>query len=401
MRSSLILFACLYPCSRGIWAMPNNCSNARVDTGEIDIDCGGTSCPPCKSGDSCFADTDCDNSTTCKLHMDNSTGICVGAAAARDSSLEIAIVAVLGSITSKEIQLKAQMYALQAILLIVLASAILFVRGSSLIHVWLLFILVILLSIPLWILELVLRIELLPGLPLSALMFLTPAVVACSLTWRIHGRAATSALVQRGLLDWRNVTRHVWHVVSVGLMPLLLLGSYGIAVAADLALPEEKLVVWEELPLLLLLFYFAALCEEIAWFGFAFEPLREQFGFFSASLMIGAFWALWHFVPYVQVQSADNLPWVLGQSLFSTLFRVLLAWLYEMTNHSVFDAALCHASYNTAWQLFPNRGSGYDPWVMTVLVAVVLLIVVTVSHTRRGQVAFASVSAKRERLNEF
>ena len=267
--------------------------------------------------------------------------------------------------------------------IVVLASVVLSRRESSLQHVWLLFILVILFSVPLWILETALKVELLPGLPLSALMVIVPAGVACSLTGYKHGKAAALVLVERGLLDWQNVKNHAWHWISIGLMPLLLLASYGISVASGLPLPGKVQIFWEDLPLLLLLFFGAAICEEIAWFGVAYEPMRNRFGFFSGSLIIGAYLAIWHFVPYIQAQGIDNISWIIGQCLFIIVFRVLRAWIYEMTNGSVFDVSLCHASSNTAWQLFPNRGSGYNPWVTTGLLTGALLIAVSLSPKLR------------------
>ena len=199
-----------------------------------------------------------------------------------------------------------------------------------------------------------------------------------------------------GVSGWQNVDRLSWHLASVGLMPLVLLGSYGFALAAELPLPKRELGFWEDLPWLFLIFFVAALCEEIAWFGFAFRPIQKQFGFLSASLLIGCFWAVWHFVPYVQAQGADNLTWVVGQSFFCLVFRILLAWLYEMTNRSVFDVALCHGSYNVAWQLFPNRGSGYNPWVAAGLAVVVLLTAVTVSPIPNSDQGEDTVGSEKE-----
>jgi len=48
-------------------------------------------------------------------------------------------------------------------------------------------------------------------------------------------------------------------------------------------------------------------------------------------------------------------------------FRVVIAWIYSVSGHSLFAAVVCHTSFNTAWQLFPNQGSGYNPWIAAAL----------------------------------
>lgn len=55
--------------------------------------------------------------------------------------------------------------------------------------------------------------------------------------------------------------------------------------------------------------------------------------------------------------------------------RVIIVWLYNNTGKSVAAAALYHGMSNLCWQLFPNRGSHYDPRVTTPLIVAVAAIV--------------------------
>jgi uncharacterized protein len=58
--------------------------------------------------------------------------------------------------------------------------------------------------------------------------------------------------------------------------------------------------------------------------------------------------------------------------------RVVIAWFYNNTGRSVFAASLYHGTLNLCWQLFPNRGSHYDPRVTTLLILPVAAIVTLV-----------------------
>ena len=90
-----------------------------------------------------------------------------------------------------------------------------------------------------------------------------------------------------------------------------------------------------------------------------FAPLQGRYGAFGAGLVIGVVAAVWHVIPFAQVH--PSVAWILGQCLFTVAFRVVIAWIYSVSGRSLFAAVVCHAAYNTAWQLFPNQGSGLQP----------------------------------------
>ena len=139
-------------------------------------------------------------------------------------------------------------------------------------------------------------------------------------------------------------------------------------------------VAWVQAPLLFAFLFVAAACEELAWSATLVQPIRKAHGALVAALVIGGFWALLHVVPYIQ--AGNNASWVVGQCVFTVAFRVVLVWLYGVTGDSLFAAAICHAAYNTAWQLFPNQGSGYNPWITAGLTALVALFAVAVFGPR-------------------
>ncbi|HTO70834.1 MAG TPA: CPBP family intramembrane glutamic endopeptidase [Myxococcota bacterium] len=235
-----------------------------------------------------------------------------------------------------------------------------------------------LLSAPLYVLGSASTARLLPGLPLSALMFLLTATVALWAAWRAGGRIGASALLCR-VFDARRANPLTWQLVAIFVMPAVLLVEYLLMLWIRQPLPTPD-VGWQRVPLLFGLFFVAAACEELFWSATLLEPLEERLGALSAGLLIGTVWALWHVIPFAQAN--PSISWVLGQCLFTVGFRVLLVWVYDAAGRSLMAATLCHAAYNTAWQSFPNQGSGYDPWIAAVLTWLVVAVIVTSLGTR-------------------
>ena len=228
------------------------------------------------------------------------------------------------------------------------------------------------LSLPLWILGYLTDARLMPGLPVSALMFVCPAIVAGAFAYRIGGMHGVRELLAR-VFDARRIKSVAWYAPMVLLMPGVLGATYAAMRIAGLPLPEPR-VAWLQTPILFLVFFVAAAGEELAWSATVLDPLQDRLGALRAAVIIGVVGALWHAIPFSQVH--PSVTWILGQTVFMVAFRVVLVWLYNGAGRSVFAVIVFHAMYNVAWQLFPNQGSGYNPWIaaaITVLVAVVLV----------------------------
>jgi len=234
------------------------------------------------------------------------------------------------------------------------------------------------LSTPFYLLGQMSDARLMPGLPVSSLMFLCPAGVACWAAWRAGGFLKVRNLLGR-VLDAPRTKPWTWHLVSATVFPAVLLAEYGMLHAFQQPLPLPA-VAWIQAPVLFALFFATAACEEVAWSATLLEPLQRRFGVFRAGLLLGAFIAAWHVLPFWQAHPTAS--WVLGQSAFTVAFRIVVAWIYNVSGRSLFAAVVCHAGYNTAWQLFPDRGSGYDPWTTAGLTWLVVALIVALFGTR-------------------
>lgn len=236
---------------------------------------------------------------------------------------------------------------------------------------WTFFLAVFAVSLPFWIYGELSTARLMPGLPVSALMFFCTAFIACIASASNGGTDAVRRLLTRSF-DFRRIGSLVWFVPSVLLMPCVLLVPYAIMRIAQLPLPVPT-VPWSLTPVLFLLFFVAAVSEELAWSATVLDPLQTRLGALPAALIIGVIWAAWHAVPFAQVH--PSALWVMGQCLFTVAFRVVLVWLYNNTGRSVFAVGVCHASYNVAWQLFPNRGSNFNPWIVASITGMAALVI--------------------------
>src|SRR5262245_7819324 len=222
------------------------------------------------------------------------------------------------------------------------------------------FLLVFLLGIPFWLMGAGAAWQPLPGLPVAAFMFVCPFVAALPVVFRESGAPGVRRLLARAI-DPAGLRRPIWVAAALLVVPAALVLAYGVMRLLGIPLPDARLDL-RPVPLLFAAFVVSALIEQIGWSGYAYDALRARSAAVSASVWVGAVWAAWHVVPLLQ--AGRTAQWIAGWCLMTVALRVLQSWLYENTDDSLLVAALCQASANTGWQLFPNQGSHYDPRII-------------------------------------
>ncbi|WP_255195249.1 CPBP family intramembrane glutamic endopeptidase [Halorarius litoreus] len=131
---------------------------------------------------------------------------------------------------------------------------------------------------------------------------------------------------------------------------------------------------------LALTFFLGGGQEELGWRGFAQPALQDGLSAFSASLLVGVVWFVWHvplfFVPGSSQAGVPMLPYAVG--VVAT--AVVLTWLYNATG-SLLVPWLYHASVNPAGGYFLagtdglQTVAGYGSYTLLVVgVALVLLV---------------------------
>jgi len=242
-------------------------------------------------------------------------------------------------------------------------------------------VLLLVLTLPFWVLGELVQAEPLPGLPLSGLMAFMPAVAAAILTVRAEGRAGLKALFARSF-DWGRMRGRLQWTPLILLIPAVALASWAIQGHDPAAAGPAPWV----LAAMLVAFFVAGLGEELGWSGYLLEPLARRWGEAAAALGIGVVWATWHLVPFLQAGRAPE--WIAWHVAMTVALRVVTVRLYFGAGRSVFATALFHAFCNVGFFALPMYGGAYDPR-FTALAVVGTATVLTLARRRSGDDSIA------------
>lgn len=181
--------------------------------------------------------------------------------------------------------------------------------------------------------------------PVWSVLLLLPAVspaLAAGLTLGWRGDSVTPLPT---LFRWQVSPR--WYIVAVGL-PLVtvwLANSASQWLSTGVVLPPVR---GKDLILFTTLSVLANPWEEVGWRGFALSRLQSRFPVFTASLLVGSLWGVWHLPLFfihtgtMAMTSIPFLPWFIGTVGWS----FVLAWLFNHTGGNVLICSLCHIASN-------------------------------------------------------
>lgn len=236
------------------------------------------------------------------------------------------------------------------------------------------FVLVFIFAIPFWVIGGVTGLQLLPGLPIAALMAVCPGLAALILVYRENRSTGVKMLLKRAF-DYKRITVKVWYAPILLLMPLVLVMSFGVIRLSGTLLPVPSIPILPTM-IMCVAFFIGALGEELGWSGYATDPIQNRLSALQASIVLGLIWAVYHFIGLAQTQR--SVTWIAWWSLGTVALRVIMVWLYNNTCKSVFAVAIFHMTINVTWQLFPVNGSYYNPLVtgsISALVAVMIIVI--------------------------
>ena len=124
------------------------------------------------------------------------------------------------------------------------------------------------------------------------------------------------------------------------------------------------------------------LAEEFGWRGFVLDHMQSKWTALVSSLILGAFWWVWHFpeffmtgIPTGDIVSGP-LPFVtFAGNVFA--MSILYTWVYNNTEHSILAVILMHFMYNfTQNGLSPisDRADVFKTLLLVVTAVVVVVI---------------------------
>ena len=225
--------------------------------------------------------------------------------------------------------------------------------------------------------------RLMPGLPLSALAVVCPAGSAMIVAYW-SGRYDGIRTLFAGDSDNGRIRRAFWCAVAFLLPVAIAAISFRVLRFSGIPVPGPS-TSFLEIASLCVVFFCAAIAEEVGWTTFATPALQDELGFWRAGLLLGAVWAAWHFIPLRQADRSWS--WIAWWSLGTVASRVIIVALWNASGRSTLVAAVFHMSVNVNWQLFPVHGSYYDPRSNALVSVVVALIVGAIVAVRRVNVS--------------
>ena len=226
------------------------------------------------------------------------------------------------------------------------------------------FVLVFVLSIPSWLLE--------PrDWPITASVG-APLIAALSLSYRENGLAGTKKLLRR-VFDQERIEPKIWYLPTIFLLPFIFLLTYEVTRLTGQPLPDKQYIPLLMIPLLFVLFFVLAVCEEVGWTGYVTDPMQERRNALTTSIILGSVGAIWHFVPLIEM--GRDPAWIAWWTLGTVALRTLTVWLYNNTGRSLFAAIVFHATFNVSFAAFLNYGSHWNPAVAGAITAIAALIV--------------------------
>ena len=245
------------------------------------------------------------------------------------------------------------------------------------------FLLLFALSIPFWIVDFNIDAKR-SSLNFSVIDIITaflPIITAFILTFQKQGKNGIKILFFR-IIDFARIKKKGWFLVIIIMPFVIYFLIYYVLIFLDIALPADFKIPFSSIPTLFILFFIGAVCEETGYMGYAFAPLYDKYNAFLASLIIGFWWAIWHYPSIIQQQ--HNLYWIFWATLGTVAVRFLIVWIYQNTQQSLFACILFHAFMNLGRPLFPNNAYQNPlvdyPQIHYGLIAVIAIIIVVFSR---------------------
>lgn len=211
-----------------------------------------------------------------------------------------------------------------------------------------------------------------PGKVLEILGGIGPAVAALILVGRAEGKAGLKRIAANSFGKKCN-----WKFLILASLMLLGLHAasrviYGLF-SSNLPQSEMLSSPIALIPLFIIMFLFGGgLGEEIGWRGYALDRIQTKLSALAASLFLGVFWIVWHLpVFFLSGTNQSLVPFWLFTVAVVPL-GVMMTWVYNNTNQSIFAAAFFHTIGNLAHELFRIMPTESSPSITGFVILTVL-----------------------------
>lgn len=216
---------------------------------------------------------------------------------------------------------------------------------------------------------------------LNILGGLGPTIAAVSVILLIKEKDGIRKLFG-ALLKW-NVSIW-WFVFAFGFWFMVAIVAIGVGKIFGQAFPAFGQFQWGGLIPMFIAMLLNNVWEEIGWRGFALPRLQESFDDLKVAFIMGLLWNLWHLPLMLNPTSGLSiLPWQ-EQIVFFLSLTVILTWLYQNTNHSLFFVSVVHAGANTLAFTFFGLGILISLYSYLVgILAIVAIVIILIYGSQR------------------
>ena len=123
------------------------------------------------------------------------------------------------------------------------------------------------------------------------------------------------------------------------------------------------------------MFFFNATGEEVGWRGFALPRLQAKTSPLISAVVIGLFWAPWHFFLWqAEGRMVLTLSFWITYLIGHILFSILLAWFYNRSKGSILVVGIGHAAVNTATAFIPIQNLNTLNLTWAIIAFLIILI---------------------------
>ena len=211
-----------------------------------------------------------------------------------------------------------------------------------------------------------------------------PLLAALLLTFLNRRWAGLKDLLKQGI---RVKFGLFWYAVVLLLFPVLIGGAGLIAKLAGAELPPSPAFaepVSIPISFVWVFFFGGPLQEEFGWRGYATDRLQKKWNALVASVVIGILWATWHLPLFfiAREEAYYNRP-IWGIYVTDVLVTVLLTWVYNNTNKSIFAVMLLHTTFNWSNFLFTGLYTDLGGQIFFGLLIMVVIVVIVVWGPRK------------------
>jgi uncharacterized protein len=204
-----------------------------------------------------------------------------------------------------------------------------------------------------------------------------PMFAASVLTYRAEGSQGLRRFLGR-LVNVRFAA--VWWIVIFAL-PLCVqaVAHFAPLLSGEAVQPSYISSVGMFLRIFLLVTFLGGGQEEVGWRSYALDRLQARFSALVSSLILGTFWAAWHFPLWFMSGTSQPITPFGAFFVMCLSLSVILTWIYNNTGKNMVAVILTHGMVNASHPLLPVIRPGsldqhvYVYWAIALAVVAIII----------------------------